>query len=137
METAEQDERADGETTEQKGRLLRPSTVGVLKQALEHYLQHNRDFVDVYFPEIASRGYAAWGDIFGISDRQADALRPIMVESIRHFWKEDGRDKNRNVNLLTREPEDPNFVSYHARKAKYWTEALRDMCEVYEIQSPL
>lgn len=138
METGtDQPPSRDTETTEQKGRLLRPSSVGVLKEALHHYLVHDRDFVDVYFPEVASRGYPDWGDVFGLNDLQADALRPIMVESVRYFWKQDAKEKNRNVNLLTREPIDPAFVSFHARKAKYWTEALRDLCSVYGLESPL
>ncbi|MGA8302213.1 MAG: hypothetical protein WA691_05945 [Thermoplasmata archaeon] len=119
---------------EQRGRLLRPSTVAVLKQALQHYLEHERDFVDAYFPEVARRGYVTWGDVFGLSDRQADACRPILLESIRHFLKEDARERNRNVHLLTREPVDPNFVSFPARKAKAWTEALRDLCNVFGLE---
>jgi hypothetical protein len=111
--------------------------VGALKDALGFYLEREREFVDVYFPEVSGRGYVVWGDVFGLSERQADALRPIVVESVRHFWRQDGRDKNRSVNLLTRMPEDPSFVSYHARKAKFWTAALRDLCTVFGLESPL
>ena len=125
------------EPTEQKEEFLQPSSRGVLKQAIQHYRENDREFADVYFPDVTARGYVTWGDVFGATDLQADALRPIMVESIRHFWKQDGKEKNRCVNLLTREPEDPNFVSYYARKAKYWTAALRDLCKVFGLESPL
>jgi hypothetical protein len=138
METESSDERENVKrTTEQKGRPLRPSTIGVLKEALQHYLARERDFVDAYFPEVAERGYTKWGDLFGLTDDQADALRPIMVESIHHFWRQDGAEKNRRVNLLNREPDDPGFVSFPARKAKFWTEALRDLCRVYAMECPL
>lgn len=127
----------DGTPTEQKGKLLQPSTAGILKQALGQYLAHERDFVDEYFPEVALRGYSTYGDVFGLTVRQADALRLSLVESIRHFRKQAGRDVARNTHLLTRESEDPNFVSFHERKAKLWTEALRDLCKVFGLESPL
>ena len=132
----------DGETSgsdgsERRGTLLKPSTVGVLKDALSFYLQGNLDFMDVYFPQISSRRHVVWGDVFALSATQADALRPIMVESIRHFLKQDARDRNRNVSLLTRALEDPEFVSFHGRKAKYWTDALRDLCQTFGLESPI
>ncbi len=119
------------------GEHLQPSSVGVCRDALNFYLQRERDFIDVYFPEVSGRGYATWADVFGLSPRQADALRPIMSESIRHFWKQDGRERNRNTNLLTRERIDPDFISYFARKASYWTDALRDVCRVFGLASPV
>jgi hypothetical protein len=124
-------------SNDRKAPRLRPSTVGVLKQALSWYLQWEREFVEVYFPRVTARGYVTWGDVFAIGDAQADALRPIMVESIHHFWKLDGRERNRNVNLLTHEPEDPRFVSFYARKAEYWTGALRDLCSTFDLKSPI
>jgi hypothetical protein len=120
-----------------RGHQLRPSTVGVLKRALNLYRQWEPDFVAAYFPRVAERGDARMEDIFELDDQQADALRPIMAESIQYFWKQDGRDKNRNLNLLTHQPEDPSFVSFHARKAKYWTEAIRDLCRVFGLESPV
>jgi hypothetical protein len=137
MATAERTPGRDGETTEQKGKLLRPATTGVVKQALNHYLAKERDFVGVYFPLVGSRGYAAYDDVFQLNDVQADALRPIMAESIAHFWKEDGRERNRNVGLIDRQPIDPKFESRAAKKAKLWTEALRDLCQVFGLESPL
>ena len=128
---------AAGDSPDDRGKQLRPSTVGVLKQALEHYLRDNRDFLDVYFPDTSGRGYVTWGDVLGLSDLQADALRPIMVESIHHFWKQDGREQARNVHLLTRQKEDPNFVSVHAKKARYWTQALQELCGVFRLESPI
>jgi hypothetical protein len=120
-----------------RGKQLQPSTVGVLKQALGQYLRNERDFVDVYFPDTSGRGYASWGDVLGLSDRQADALRLIMVDSIHYFRKQAARDQARNVHLLTRAKEDPNFVSFHAKRANYWTEALRDLCGVFGLESPV
>lgn len=120
-----------------RGRQLRPSTASVLKRALNLYLQWEPDFIEAYFPRVTKRGEARLGDIFDLDDQQADALRPVMAESIQYFWKQAGRDKTRNLHLLTHEPEDPTFVSYHARKAKYWTEALRDLCAVFAFESPI
>jgi hypothetical protein len=137
MEPEDERERpSDEQPAEQKGKLLRPSTTGVLKQSLNHYLAKERDFVGVYFPLIAVRGYATYDDAFQLTDTQADALRPILSESIAHFFKEDGREKNRNVGLLDRKAVEPNFESRSAKKAKLWTEALRDLCTVFGLESP-
>jgi hypothetical protein len=65
----------DETSTEQKGKLLRGASTGVLKQALNHYLARERDFVGVYFPQIVTRGYATYDDVFQLNDTQADALR--------------------------------------------------------------
>ena len=137
MSLEDRETRRDGEPTEQKGKLLRPGSQGVLKQALNSYLAHEPVFVGVYFPIAVARGYATYGDVFDLTDLQADALRPIMAESVTHFLKEDGRERNRNVGLIDRLPVDPNFVSRAAKKAKLWTEALRDLCGVYGLESPL
>lgn len=134
---AEREQSEDQSPTEQKGKLLRGSTQGVLRQALNHYLAKERDFVGVYFPSVVSRGYATYDDVFQLTEAQADALRPIMAESIAHFYKEDGRERNRNVGLIDREPIDPTFESRAAKKAKLWIEALRDMCGVFGFESPV
>lgn len=127
----------DGETTEQKGTLLRPATTGVVRQALNHYLAKERDFMGAYFPLIVARGYATFDDVFQLSADQADALRPIMAESIAHFHKEAGREEARNVHLTERTPIDPAFVPRGTRKAKLWTEALRNLCEVFGLEHPI
>jgi hypothetical protein len=127
----------DGVPTEQKGLLLRPATTGVVKQALSHYLAKERDFTRVYFPLIIARGYPNYDDVFQLSDAQADALRPIMAESILHFHKEAGREEKRNIRLIDREPEDPTFEPRAAKKAKLWTEALRDLCSVFGLEAPI
>jgi hypothetical protein len=137
MARADQPPSPDGETTEQKGKLLRPATTGVLKQALNHYLAKERDFVGVYFPLIVARGYSTYDDVFQLTEDQADALRPIMAESIAHFYKEDGRERNRNVGLLDHRPVEQGFESRAAKKAILWTGALRDLCSVYGLESPL
>lgn len=137
MAHADQERSRDREPTEQKGKLLRPGNQGVIKQALNSYLAHEPDFAGVYFPNAVARGYATYGDVFDLTDLQADALRPIMAESVAHFLKEDGRERNRNVGLIDRQPIDTDFVSRAAKKAKLWTEALRDICSVFGLESPL
>jgi hypothetical protein len=133
----EKESRDETRTTEQKGTLLRPSTIGILKRALAYYLEYERDFVGVFFPKVAARKYVTWADLFELTDRQADAMRPIVVDSIYHFRRQDGRERNKNVDLLARTPLDPGFVSEYARRADLWTDALRDLCEVYGLKSPL
>jgi hypothetical protein len=120
-----------------KGRLLRPSSAGVIKQALNHYLRLEPDFAAAYFPLVQARGYSNYDDVFEIDDNQVDALRPLMTESILHFLKEDGRERNRNVNLIDRRLIDDGFESRAAKKAKLWTEALRDLCSVFGLESPV
>jgi hypothetical protein len=127
----------DRTTTEQKGRLLQPASQGVLKQVLQHCLAREPDFAAEYFPLVKIRGYATYGDVFELSDRQADALRPIMAESVHYFLKLDGRERNRNINPFTRAEVDPSYVSFPARKAKFWADAARDVCRVYGLESPL
>lgn len=134
---AERTPREDQQTTERKGKLLRPATTGVLKQSLNHYLARERDFVGVYFPIVASRGYATYDDVFQLTDEQADALRPILAESITHFYKEDARERNRSIGLLDRRPLDPSFESRAAKKAKLWSDALKDLCTAFGLDSPL
>lgn len=127
----------DPESNDTKGRALRPSTQGVVKQAIQYYRAHEPDFVAAYFPNVTARGYASFGDVFDLTDLQADALRVILVESIRQFGKEVARDRNRNVHLVDRTPLDPSFVSPAERKSKLWTEALRDLCGVFGLEFPM
>jgi hypothetical protein len=121
----------------ERGRMLRPSTAGVIKQALNHYLQREPEFVCEYFPLVRDRGFASYDDIFRINARQVDALRPLLAESVLCFHKQDGRERNRNVGLLDRRPVDPGFESWAAKKARLWTEASRDLCRVFGLESPL
>jgi hypothetical protein len=117
--------------------LLPPSVQGVVKEVLGIYKNREPDFMGVYFPVVTARGYPLYGDVFDLTAVQADALLPLMAESIRHFWRLDGRERNRSVNLLTREPMDSEHVSYYAKKALTWTEALRTLCSTFGLQSPV
>jgi hypothetical protein len=119
------------------GRRLRPMTAGVLRQALQFYRAGDPDFVGEYFPNIAARGYSTYDDVFSTDARQAEALVPILEASIRRFLFQDGRERSRNTHLLERTPIDPNFESGFAKRARMWTEALRDLCQVYGLPCPL
>ncbi len=134
---ADERRRSDEPTTEQKGILLRPATTGVLRQALNHYLAKERDFVGVYFPNVVARGYASYDDVFQLSDDQADALRPILAESITHFHVQAGREEARNTHLTQRTPIDESFVPRAARKANLWTDALKNLCETFGLEPPI
>jgi hypothetical protein len=112
-------------------------TAGVLRQALQIYRAGDPDFVGEYFPNVASRGYSTYDDVFSTDARQAEALVPILEGSIHRFLVQDGRERGRNTHLLERTPLDPNFESSFAKKAKMWTDALRDLCHVYGLSSPV
>jgi hypothetical protein len=68
-----------------KGKGLQPGSAGVTRSALNFYKASDPDFTGEYFPNVMARGYAMYGDVFAMDDRQVAALVPIMDDSIRRF----------------------------------------------------
>lgn len=119
--------------SDELGRRLKPMTAGILRQALQLYRARDPDFVGEYFPNVIARGYSAYDDVFSMDLRQAEALVPILEDSVRYFRTRAAKDQNRNVDLLTRKPLDPDFESINEVKAKAWFGALKDLRPVYRI----
>lgn len=120
-----------------KGRLLAPTTAGVIRQALQYYLREDLDFTAEFFPNIIARGHANYDDVFSLSQRQAEALVPVLESSVRHHQRLDGRERARNTHLITRVPIDPAFKSALAQKAEMWAGALRDLCRNFGLNCPV
>ena len=118
---------------EQPGRRLNPLTAGVLRQALQFYRASDPDFVGEYFPNVISRGHSAYDDVFSMDQRQAEALVPMLEDSVHYFRVRAAKDQNRNVDLLTRKPIDARYESFNEAKAKTWDRALKDLRQVFRI----
>jgi hypothetical protein len=116
---------------------LRLESKGTLKHALQYYVEFEPKFSETFFPDAARRGYVVWSDVEQLSARQADALRPMLADSIRYFSRHDERSSVRSL-----EPGGPDSTpsagsSELGRKAQLWTDALRDLCVAFDLDFPL
>jgi hypothetical protein len=117
-------------------RVLRSSSTETLKRALQYYLEYEPVFVKMFFPLMAERGYVVRADVGQMTARQADALLPLLVDSVRYFERQEAKETKR-MNLSTTRPEGSAIVSEVGRKAKLWTDAARDLCEVFDLRFPV
>jgi hypothetical protein len=122
---------------EYKGKRLDPMTVGVIIRALRYYQWRRPDFTREYFPSVMARGFGTIDDVYVMDYRQASALVPIMDESIKHFWIQDGRARTGDAEATRLHPLDPSCESSAAKKARIWTRVLRDICFVFDLPSPV
>jgi hypothetical protein len=120
-----------------RGRLLSPITAGVLRQALQHYLASDPEFVGEFFPNLASRGHSAYDDVFSLTQRQAEALVPILESSVRYYQRLDHREQSRAVHLIERKPAEPSSRSSFGQKAELWARSLRDLCDKFDVICPM
>lgn len=114
-----------------------PEVSATLKRALQYYLEYESEFVRVFFPRVAERNYVSLADIAEMTHRQADALRPMLADSVRYFRRQDRKVPSRE-DTASRAPatdslENPDL----ARKERLWTDALRQLCESFGLVDPL
>ncbi len=109
-------------------------TSGSLKRALQYYLEYERPFVEMFFPRIAERNYVTLLDVSGLTERQADALRPLLADSVRYFRRQEEKERGRTPRS-SREPAEPGAGS--PSKAQRWADALREMCRSFGLDDPL
>jgi hypothetical protein len=127
-------------TGEQGGPITEPiprfgvETTGTLKHALQYYLEYEREFVALYFPRIAERNYVTLTDVTQLSERQAEALRPLLADSVRYFRRREG---HRTPPSSDRPHAAPSTNPEAARKAELWAAALRELCASFELEDPL
>jgi hypothetical protein len=115
---------------------LRADSKNTLKHALQYYLEYERDFSVMYFPEMVQRGYVSWSDVERLTSRQAGALAPLLADSIRYFTRQDERERAKHPPAAERDPDDPDAETEFGRKAEIWSEALRDMCAAFGLPYP-
>jgi len=112
-------------------------TTGTLKRALQYYLEYEHEFVALFFPRIAERNYVTLTDVADLTPRQADALRPLLADSVRYFRRKEEKEPARPSpsSLGTASAADP--ATDLARKAQLWADALRELCASFELRDPL
>jgi hypothetical protein len=120
-----------------RGRLLTPITAGVIRQALQYYCHDDSDFTAEYFPNVSTRGFARYDDVFNLDQRQAEALVPMLESSVRRHQRLDGKERARNTHLIDRVPIDADFKSAAAQKAEMWAGGLRDLCRRFDMRCPV
>ncbi len=108
-------------------------TADTLLRALQYYLEYEPEFVGLFFPDVASRNQVLPSDVDGITWRQADALRPLLADSVLYFRRQLGKGPGRVP------PGEGARAEAEAlrRKEALWTAALRDLCSAYGLDFPL
>jgi hypothetical protein len=119
-----------GESVAHSAGRLGPETSGTLKRALQYYLEYEREFVALFFPRITERSYVTLADVSELTARQADALRPLLADSVRYFRRQEEKE-------LARLAGASSASSEVARKAELWADALREMCASFKLSDPL
>jgi hypothetical protein len=112
-------------------------TTGTLKRALQYYLEYEREFVTLFFPRIAERNYVTLADVAEMTPRQADALRPLLADSVRYFRRKEEQEPARPSPPLYGTPGAADPTTDLARKARLWADALRELCASFELSDPL
>jgi hypothetical protein len=128
------DEETQGPTPESKA--LRSSSVETLKRSLQYYLEYEPEFVAMFFPRMAERGYVVRSDAGEMTHRQADALCPLLLDSVRYFERQDAKERSKQVRSSDPVQGPTAGLSEFGRKAQLWSDALRDLCEVFGLQAP-
>lgn len=109
------------------------STADTLLRALQYYLQYEPEFVALFFPDVAARKQVLPSDVEGLTWRQADALRPLLTDSVLYFRRQLEKGPGRSP-----PGEDPGSEpDALRRKEALWTTALRDLCAAYGLEFPL
>lgn len=114
-----------------------PETTGTLKRALQYYLEYEREFVALYFPRIAEREYVTLTDVSELTAHQADALRPLLADSVRYFRRKEEKEEHRTPPSPDGVPTAPAVSQDVARKTQLWAAALEELCALFELENPL
>jgi len=69
---------------------LPTETVETILSLMGQQLKHKPQWVERYFPEVANRGYATYEDVDGLNQRQAEALRWLLLDQIAYGRKQMG-----------------------------------------------
>jgi hypothetical protein len=112
-------------------------TTGTLKRALQYYLEYEREFVSLYFPRIAERNYVTLSDISDMSDHQADALRPLLADSVRYLRRKEEKGEARAPPSPDGLHAPSSATAEVARKAQLWAAALQELCARFQLADPL
>jgi hypothetical protein len=123
-------------TSDPTGR-LGPETSATLKRALQYYLEFEREFVVMFFPRIVERGYVTLADVTDLTPRQADALRPLLADSVRYFRRQEEKERGSRPPTPGGPAATSAVNSEVSRKAQLWAEALQEMCASFELSDPL
>jgi hypothetical protein len=116
---------------------LGPEASGTLKHALQYYLEYEREFVGMFFPRIVERNRVNWADVSELTARQADALRPLLADSVRYFRRQADKERSRSEPpFRDRHGSDP-VPAEGSRKADLWASALKELCDSFQLSDPL
>ena len=118
------------------GQRLKPSTSEVAKEDLGRQLAFQAPFVPRHFPEVAQRGRVEYRDIDYMTKEQADAMVYSLAKSVRSFKKGGHQRAVPGLGLLEPEEAEDKTDRYEI-KAKQYVAALRDLCQVFGLESPL
>ena len=116
--------------------VLRPDSKLTLKHALQYYLEFEPDFVMTFFPDMLGRGYVSWGDVERLSRSQAESLAPMLADSIRFFGRRIRKERGSDEGFARPGKRDAVTMDELDRKSRLWSEALRDLCEVWGLDIP-
>jgi hypothetical protein len=118
------------------GKKLRPSSVEAIREDLERQRAFSVQFIERYFPKIATRGSVEYSDIDDMTIDQADAMSYSLAKSIRSFKKDAGRARARGVGFLKDEGNGDDSDQYEI-KGRQYAAALRDLCAVFGLDPPV
>jgi hypothetical protein len=119
------------------GSRLGPETTSTLKRALQFYLEYEPEFIATFFPRIAERNHVTMTDVADLTPRQADALRPLLADSVRYFRRTEEKQAARASPPPGGTARPPAPSSETLRKAQWWADALGELCESFGLSNPL
>lgn len=116
-------------------RSARASTIEVIRDHLEFKRAKEFAFIERYFPSVADRGSLEYADIEGMDERQADVLAYDMGKAVRYFRS---RNQVQRAGIAQFSKEDAESEpSPFSIKARQYTVALRELCNVYGLECPV
>lgn len=127
----------EGPTVAHPGPRFSPEVNATLKRALQYYLEYEREFMTIFFPRVAERNYVSLADVAELTHRQADALRPLLADSVRYFRRQERKGPSRGELVPETVSTDPLENSELERKERLWADALRQLCESFGLPDPL
>ena len=119
------------------GPRLGAEALATLMRVLQYYLEYEREFVTMFFPEIVERGYVASSDVAELTARQADALRPLLADSVRYFRRQEAKQPSRRTPSTLEPTRDDAERSSTSKKARLWANALQELCLSFGLRNPL
>ncbi len=115
---------------------LKPGTIDTLFHQLEIQRVNRPQWTAHHFPRIDERGCVVYEDIVGLTPREAEALRSLLVDQYLYTNKQFCKSRGRMVSFQEKDDDDPTENHWPIR-LRLLREAMDDLCSAYGFPNPL